>query len=310
MKSNNLIYVAGHNGMVGSAIVRNLKQQGYTNLIMKSSSDLDLRDKQATEDFFAQHKPKYVFLAAAKVGGIIANDNYGADFISQNLAIQSNVIESSHQFGVKKLLFLGSSCIYPKLASQPMKEEALLTGELEPTNLPYAIAKIAGKIMCDAYYKQYDFDAFTVMPPNVYGVGDNFHPENSHVIAGLMYRFHQAKINKQDKITCWGTGSPFREFIYADDLGDACVFLMKNYSKGGMINAGSGEEISIKQLAKTIAQIVGFEGELIWDTSKPDGTPKKLMDNSKINQLGWKSTTPLKEGLEAMYQWYLKSLQQ
>ena len=310
MKSNNLIYVAGHNGMVGSAIVRNLKQQCYTNLIMKSSSDLDLRDKQATEDFFAQHKPKYVFLAAAKVGGIIANDNYGADFISQNLAIQSNVIESSHQFGVKKLLFLGSSCIYPKLASQPMKEEALLTGELEPTNLPYAIAKIAGKIMCDAYYKQYDFDAFTVMPPNVYGVGDNFHPEHSHVIAGLMYRFHQAKINKQDKITCWGTGSPFREFIYADDLGDACVFLMKNYSKGGMINAGSGEEISIKQLAKTIAQIVGFEGELIWDTSKPDGTPKKLMDNSKINQLGWKSTTPLKEGLEAMYQWYLKSLQQ
>ena len=310
MKSNNLIYVAGHNGMVGSAIVRNLKQQGYTNLIMKSSSDLDLRDKQATEDFFAQHKPKYVFLAAAKVGGIIANDNYGADFISQNLAIQSNVIESSHQFGVKKLLFLGSSCIYPKLASQPMKEEALLTGELEPTNLPYAIAKIAGKIMCDAYYKQYDFDAFTVMPPNVYGVGDNFHPEHSHVIAGLMYRFHQAKINKQDKITCWGTGSPFREFIYADDLGDACVFLMKNYSKGGMINAGSSEEISIKQLAKTIAQIVGFEGELIWDTSKPDGTPKKLMDNSKINQLGWKSTTPLKEGLEAMYQWYLKSLQQ
>jgi GDP-L-fucose synthase len=310
MKSNNLIYVAGHNGMVGSAIVRNLKQQGYTNLIMKSSSDLDLRDKQATEDFFAQHKPKYVFLAAAKVGGIIANDNYGADFISQNLAIQSNVIESSHQFGVKKLLFLGSSCIYPKLASQPMKEEALLTGELEPTNLPYAIAKIAGKIMCDAYYKQYDFDAFTVMPPNVYGVGDNFHPEHSHVIAGLMYRFHQAKINKQDKITCWGTGSPFREFIYADDLGDACVFLMKNYSKGGMINAGSSEEISIKQLAKTIAQIVGFEGELIWDTSKPDGTPKKLMDNSKINQLGWKSTTPLKKGLEAMYQWYLKSLQQ
>ena len=309
MQKDSRIYVAGHRGMVGSALCRALKHQGYENLIVKARSTLDLTDRNAVRDFFTHHQIDYVFLAAAKVGGILANDQFGGDFIRENLFIQTHIIEEAYRHNVSKLLFLGSSCIYPRLAKQPIKEESLLTGELEKTNLPYAVAKIAGKTMCDAYRKQYGFDAFTVMPSNVYGVGDNFDPQNSHVVAGLMEKIHTAKMAGKNKVVVWGTGSPLRELINADDLADACVYLMNHYDAGGLINAGSNQEVSIKELAELVCQVVGFEGVLEWDSSKPDGTPRKIMDNSKLLGMGWKPKVFLKQGLQAMYEWYLQSIQ-
>lgn len=293
--------------MVGGAVVRALHAQGYENTVTRRHAELPLDDAGAVEAFYKAEAPEYVFMAAAKVGGIIANDTMGGDFIRENLKIQTNVIDAAHRHGAKKLLFLGSSCIYPRLAEQPIKEASLLTGPLEETNLPYAVAKIAGKAMCDAYRKQYGFDAFTVMPCNVYGPGDNFHPEHSHVIAGLMRRFHEAKKAGGESVTVWGGGTPKRELMYADDLADACVFLMNRYEDGGMINAGSSQEISIRELAEMIKDVTGFEGALTFDASRPDGTPRKIMDNSRIEALGWKARTPLREGLQNMYQWFLEN---
>lgn len=307
MNKDSSIYVAGHRGMVGSAIARGLADRGYTNLITRTHAELPLDDSSAVTAFFAAERPEYVVLAAAKVGGIVANSTHGADFIRDNLEIQTNVIDSAYRYGARRLLFLGSSCIYPKFASQPIVEEALLTGPLEKTNLPYAIAKIAGKVMCDAYAEQYSFDAFTVMPSNVYGVGDNFHPEHSHVVAGMMRRFHEAKLSGAEKVIVWGTGSPLRELIDADDLADACIFLLQNYSGGGMINVGSGEEISIKDLALLMKSIVGFDGEVEFDAARPDGTPRKIMDNTKLAALGWRPKLSVKAGLEKMYAWYVAS---
>ncbi|MDA9012520.1 GDP-L-fucose synthase [Alphaproteobacteria bacterium] len=304
MKHDEKIYVAGHRGMVGSAILRRLEQAGFNNVMTRTSKEVDLRDRGATNGFFEAEKPNYVFLAAAKVGGILANDRQGGDFILENLLIQTNVIDAAYRNGAKKLLFLGSSCIYPKHAQQPIKEEALLTGELEATNLPYATAKIAGKVMCDAYRRQFGFDAFTVMPSNVYGVGDNFDPENSHVIAGLMRRFHEAKLLGAPNVVAWGTGSPLRELVYCDDLADACVYAMQHYCEGGMINAGSSQEWSIKEITEMLAKITGYDGEIIWDHSKPDGTPRKIMNNNKLKDLGWSPTVTLEDGLERMYQWF------
>ncbi|MEM7178601.1 MAG: GDP-L-fucose synthase [Pseudomonadota bacterium] len=302
------IYVAGHRGMVGSAICRALEARGHTSVIRRTSGELDLTDQDATDAFFSAERPDYVFLAAAKVGGILANDTQGADFIRQNLRIQTNVIDAAYRNGARKLLFLGSSCIYPKHAEQPISEEALLTGALEPTNLPYAIAKIAGKTMCDAYRRQYGFDAFTVMPSNVYGVGDNFDPESSHVVAGLMRRFHEAARSGAAEVIAWGDGSPMRELVDADDLGDACVFLMETYQQGGMINAGSSQEISIRALTELMAEITGFAGRITWDTTKPNGTPRKIMDNARLHALGWQPRTSIEAGLRKMYDWYRQSL--
>lgn len=307
MDSSSRIYVAGHQGMVGSAITRRLLNEGSTAVLTRTHDELPLDDPAAVEDFFAGERPEYVVLAAAKVGGIVANATYGADFIRENLKIQTNVIDAAYRYGACKLLFLGSSCIYPRDAEQPMPETALLTGPLEETNLPYAIAKIAGKTMCDAYRKQYGFDAFTVMPSNVYGVGDNFHPENSHVVAGMLRRFHEAKLAGTDEVVVWGTGSPLRELIDADDLADACVFLLRCYDGGGMINVGSSEEISIRDLAFLIKSIVGFEGRVEFDTSRPDGTPRKIMDNTRLMALGWRPTVSIEAGLKKMYAWFLKS---
>jgi GDP-L-fucose synthase len=307
MDSSSRIYVAGHQGMVGSAITRRLVNEGSTAVLTRTHDELPLDDPAAVEDFFAGERPEYVVLAAAKVGGIVANATYGADFIRENLKIQTNVIDAAYRYGARKLLFLGSSCIYPRDAEQPMPETALLTGPLEETNLPYAIAKIAGKTMCDAYRKQYGFDAFTVMPSNVYGVGDNFHPENSHVVAGMLRRFHEAKLAGTDEVVVWGTGSPLRELIDADDLADACVFLLRCYDGGGMINVGSSEEISIRDLAFLIKSIVGFEGRVEFDTSRPDGTPRKIMDNTRLMALGWRPTVSIEAGLKKMYAWFLKS---
>jgi GDP-L-fucose synthase len=301
------IYVAGHRGMVGSAITRRLSNEGFTAVVTRTHDELPLDDPAAVEGFFTDERPEYVVLAAAKVGGIIANATYGADFIRENLKIQTNVIDAAYRYGARKLLFLGSSCIYPRDAEQPISEQALLTGSLEETNLPYAIAKIAGKTMCDAYRSQYGFDAFTVMPSNVYGVGDNFHPENSHVVAGMLRRFHEAKLSGADEVVVWGTGSPLRELIDADDLADACVFLLRCYDDGGMINVGSGEEISIRDLAILIKSIVGFEGRVEFDASRPDGTPRKIMDNTKLMALGWRPTVSIDAGLKKMYGWFLKS---
>ncbi|BBY78780.1 GDP-L-fucose synthase [Mycolicibacterium parafortuitum] len=305
MEKNSRIYVAGHRGMVGSAILRRLTDLGYSNVVVRNHSDLPLDDSGAVAQFFTSERPEYVVLAAAKVGGIVANATQGADFIRENLLIQTNVIDAAYRHGARKLLFLGSSCIYPKLAQQPIAEEALLTGPLEETNLPYAVAKIAGKTMCDAYAHQFGFDAFTVMPSNVYGVGDNFHPEHSHVVAGMLRRFHEAKLNDSDKVVVWGTGSPLRELIDADDLADACVFLLENYSDGGMINVGTGEEISIRDLAFLIKTIVGFDGEIEFDSTRPDGTPRKIMDNSKISKLGWRPNHTIETGLRKMYDWFV-----
>lgn len=305
MQTSDKIYVAGHRGMVGSAICRALTAQGYTNQITRTRAELDLLDRAAVTAFFEAERPDHVFLAAAKVGGILANDTEGGDFIRDNLLIQTHVIDAAYRAGVQKFAFLGSSCIYPKFAPQPIAEDSLLTGALEPTNSAYAVAKIAGKEMCDAYRRQFGFDAFTIMPCNVYGVGDNFDPVGSHVAAGLMRRFHEAKLAGATEVACWGTGSPLREFIYADDLGDACLFLMTTYTEGGMINAGSGQEVTIRELAQTIRDVVGFEGALTWDESKPDGTPRKLMDNSRLQAMGWAPQTRLRDGLAEMYRWFL-----
>lgn len=302
MKFDSKIYVAGHRGMVGSAIVANLQKKGFTNIISKTSSELDLTNQTAVKDFFEQEKPEFVFLAAAKVGGIVANNTYRADFIYKNLMIQNNVIHQSYANGVKKLMFLGSSCIYPKMAPQPLKEDYLLTGLLEETNEPYAIAKIAGIKMCDAYRAQYQCNFISVMPTNLYGLNDNYDLNNSHVLPALLRKFHEAKLNNDKQVVVWGTGAPLREFLHATDMADACVYLMQNYDDDGFVNIGSGEEISIKDLATLVKNITGFEGEIIFDTTKPDGTPRKLMDNSKLTQLGWKKAITLKEGIRAVYQ--------
>jgi len=300
------IYIAGHRGMVGSAIFRKLEQEGFSNLITRTSAELDLRNQQAVKEFFESEKPEYVFLAAAKVGGIVANNTYRADFLYDNLVIQNNIIHNSYLTGVKKLLFLGSSCIYPKLAPQPLKEEYLLTGLLEPTNEPYAIAKIAGIKLCDAYRDQYNCDFISVMPTNLYGYNDNYHPENSHVLPALIRKFHEAKINGVKEVVVWGSGSPMREFLFADDLADACFYLMQTYSEPSLINIGTGEDITIKDLALLIKQIVGFEGDLVFDSSKPDGTPRKLMDVSKLHSRGWKHSIELPEGISLAYADFLK----
>ena len=305
MEKNSKIFVAGHRGMVGSAIYRKLQKEGYQNIITRTSKELDLRNQQAVADFFTAEKPDYVFLAAAKVGGIVANNTYRADFLYENLAIQNNVIHQSYLNGVTKLMFLGSSCIYPKMAPQPLKEDYLLTGTLEPTNEPYAIAKIAGIKMCDAYRDQYGCNFISVMPTNLYGLNDNYHPENSHVLPALIRKFDEAKNNGSKEVVIWGTGSPMREFLYADDLADACYFLMENYSEPTLINIGTGEDLTIKDLALTVKKTVGFEGELVFDTNKPDGTPRKLMDVSKLHNLGWKHQIELEEGLKLAYQDYL-----
>jgi GDP-L-fucose synthase len=297
--------VAGHRGMVGSAIYRKLQQEGYTNLVTRTSSELDLRDQTAVTSFFETEKPDYVFLAAAKVGGIIANNTYRADFLYENLCIQNNVIHQAYLHGVKKLMFLGSSCIYPKLAPQPLKEEYLLTGLLEETNEPYAIAKIAGIKMCDAYRAQYNCNFISVMPTNLYGYNDNYHPQNSHVLPALIRKFHEAKVNGDAEVTIWGSGSPMREFLFADDLADACYFLMENYNEDNLINIGTGEDLTIKDLALLIKKVIGFEGELTFDSSKPDGTPRKLMDVSKLHSLGWKHQVELETGINLAYQDFL-----
>ena len=301
------IYVAGHRGMVGSAVTRRLSDEGYINVLTRTHAELPLDDKLAVNSFFSAERPEYVVLAAARVGGIVANSTQGADFIRENLQIQTNVIDAAYRYGAGRLLFLGSSCIYPKRAEQPIVEESLLTGPLEETNLPYAVAKIAGKIMCDAYSQQYGFDAFTIMPSNVYGVGDNFHPVHSHVVAGMMRRFHEAKLADADRVVVWGTGSPLRELIDADDLADACVFLMNRYSGGGMINVGSGEEISIRDLALLMKSVVGFEGNVEFDPTRPDGTLRKVMDNSKLTALGWQPKLTIEAGIARMYAWFVES---
>ncbi|MBC6113032.1 GDP-L-fucose synthase [Pedobacter sp. CCM 8938] len=296
------IYIAGHRGMVGSAIYRKLEQEGYENLLVKTSAELDLRNQQAVADFFDKEKPDYVFLAAAKVGGIIANNTYRADFLYENLAIQNNVIHSAYVNEVKKLMFLGSSCIYPKMAPQPLKEDYLLTGVLEHTNEPYAIAKIAGIKMCDAYRDQYGCNFISVMPTNLYGYNDNYHPQNSHVLPALIRKFHEAKINNDPQVEIWGSGSPMREFLFADDLADACYFLMQNYNEPTLINIGTGHDLTIKDLALLIKDILDYQGELVFDASKPDGTPRKLMDVTKLHNLGWKHKIELPEGIALAYQ--------
>ncbi|MEO1054478.1 MAG: GDP-L-fucose synthase [Bacteroidota bacterium] len=301
MQKDAKIYIAGYKGMVGSAILRKLKSEGFNNFVVRDSSELDLRDQNAVHDFFNTEKPDYVFLAAAKVGGILANDTYRAEFLYDNLMIQNNVIHQSYLSGVKKLLFLGSSCIYPKLAPQPLKEEYLLTGELEPTNEPYAIAKIAGIKMCDAYRNQYGCDFISVMPTNLYGPNDNYDLKNSHVLPALIRKFHEAKINNTPFVEIWGTGTPKREFMHADDLADACYFLMQNFSDYGFVNIGTGEDIAIKDLALLIKEVVGYEGELKFDTSKPDGTPRKLTDVTRLNSLGWSYNIKLEEGIKKVY---------
>lgn len=305
MQKDSKIYVAGHRGMVGSAIFRKLESLGFTRVFGKSSAELDLKDQAAVASFFEKEKPEYVFMAAAKVGGIVANNTYRAEFLHDNLAMQLNVIHQSHVSGVKKLMFLGSSCIYPKMAPQPLKEEYLLTGVLEATNEPYAIAKIAGIKMCENYRKQYGSNFISVMPTNLYGYGDNYHPENSHVLPALIRKFHEAKTADLPFVELWGTGSPLREFLFADDLAEACVFLMETYNEEQFINIGTGKDLSIYELALKIKEIVGFEGEIKFDKSKPDGTPRKLMDVSKLEALGWKYKTDLTEGIQLAYQDFL-----
>jgi GDP-L-fucose synthase len=307
VEKNAKIYIAGHRGMVGSAIMRKLEKAGFSNFITRTSADLDLRNQENVSKFFQKEKPDYVFLAAAKVGGIVANNSYRAAFLYDNLCIQNNVIHHSYLNGVKKLMFMGSSCIYPKLAHQPLKEEYLLTGPLEYTNEPYAIAKIAGIKMCDAYRSQYGCNYISVMPTNLYGYNDNYHPENSHVFPALIRKFHEAKVTGNNKVIVWGTGNPMREFLFADDLADACFFLMESYDEPGMINIGTGEDISIKDFALLVKEIIGYKGGIDFDSSKPDGTPRKLLDVSKIHSIGWKHTTSLKEGIKLAYEDFLKN---
>jgi GDP-L-fucose synthase len=301
MNQQEKIYVAGHRGMVGSAIIRKLQQEGFKNIITRTSKELDLRNQEAVAAFFTTERPDHVFLAAAKVGGIVANNTYRAEFLYDNLMIQSNVIHQSYVNGVQKLMFLGSSCIYPKLAPQPLKEEYMLTGPLEPTNEPYAIAKIAGIKMCDAYRDQYGCNFISVMPTNLYGPNDNYDLQNSHVLPALLRKFHEAKANSSPEVVIWGTGTPKREFLHADDMAAACFFLMQQYNEAGLVNIGVGEDISIADLARLIKDIVGYEGKLIFDTSKPDGTPRKLMDVSKLQGLGWKAQISLKDGIHKVY---------
>jgi GDP-L-fucose synthase len=309
VEKNSKIYVAGHRGMVGSAIMRKLQKEGFSNLVLRTSSELDLRNQQAVTDFFAKEKPDYVFLAAAKVGGIIANNTYRAEFLYDNLCIQNNIIHNSYLTGVKKLMFLGSSCIYPKLAPQPLKEDYLLTGLLEHTNEPYAIAKIAGIKMCDAYRDEYGCNYISAMPTNLYGYNDNYHPQNSHVLPALIRKFHEAKVNKSKNVIIWGSGNPFREFLFGDDLAEACFYLMQHYNDRHLINVGSGKEITIKDLALLIKEIIGFEGGIEFDTTKPDGTPRKLMDVSKLHSVGWKHKIELPEGIKLAYNDFLANYQ-
>lgn len=306
MELSSKIYVAGHRGMVGSAIVRALQREGYTNIVTKTRAALDLLNQSAVADFFEHEKPEYVFLAAAKVGGIMANNTYRADFLYENLLIETNIIHSAYRSGVKKLLFLGSSCIYPKMAPQPLKEEYLLSGFLEPTNEPYAIAKIAGIKLCEAYRDQYGCNFISAMPTNMYGPNDNYHPENSHVLPALIRKFHEAKTANQNTVTVWGDGSPLREFLYADDLADALLFLMLHYNDKLFVNVGYGEDISIGDLARLVKETVGFDGDIVFDTSKPNGTPRKLMDSSRLFSLGWKPSVSLTEGVALAYQDFLK----
>jgi GDP-L-fucose synthase len=307
MEKKSKIYVAGHRGLMGSAIVRKLKQDGYTNLVMATSKELDLREQAATRDFFAQQRPDYVFLAAARVGGILANQSYPADFIYQNLMIESNVIESARLSGVDKLLCLGSTCIYPKLAPQPLREEYLLTGPLEPTNEWYAVAKIAGIKMCQAYRRQYGCKFISAMPTNMYGPGDNFDLESSHVMPALIRKFHDAKAGNVPTVTVWGSGKPLREFLHVDDGAEACLFLMKHYDDEEIVNIGVGEDLSIADLAALVGEAVGYQGEIVYDSSKPDGTPRKLVDTSKINGLGWQARISLRDGIKSTYQWFLEN---
>jgi GDP-L-fucose synthase len=306
MSKNARIFVAGHRGLVGSAIVRQLRAAGYSELLVRSSSELDLRSQAAVDQFFATQRPELVMLAAARVGGIHANDAFPADFIRDNLQVQTNVIDSAYRHGTRKLVFLGSSCIYPKLAPQPMSEDSLLTGPLEPTNEWYAIAKIAGLKMCQAYARQYGFKAITLMPTNLYGPGDNFDLQKSHVLPALIRKFHDAKVAGHQTVTVWGTGTPRREFLHVDDLADACVFLMEHYDSEQPVNVGWGEDISIRELAMLVQQVVGHAGELQFDTSKPDGTPRKLLDVSRLNALGWKPKISLREGIGATYRWFVE----
>lgn len=307
MNKQDKIYVAGHRGMVGSAVVRRLEKDGFTNIVTRVSKELDLTEQQAVREFFAQEKPAYVVLAAAKVGGIHANNTYRAQFLYENLMIQNNVIHASHEQGVKKLLFLGSSCIYPKLAPQPLKEESLLTGPLEPTNEPYAIAKIAGIKMAESYRRQYGDNYISAMPTNLYGPNDNYDLNNSHVLPALIRKFHTAKVKGEPNVTVWGSGSPRREFLHVDDLADACLFLLKNYNEELFVNVGTGEDLTIRELAELIKDVVGFEGELVWDSSKPDGTPRKLMDVGRLHAMGWKHKIGLREGITAVYAEFAKS---
>ena len=302
MQKNSKIYIAGHRGLAGSAIVRKLKHEGFENLLLRTSSELDLRDQEAVKEFFEKEKPEYVFLAAAKVGGINANNLYPADFIYDNLCIQNNVIHQSYKNGVKKLLFLGSSCIYPKNSEQPIKEEYLLSGYLEPTNDAYAIAKIAGIKLCQAYHKQYGCNFISAMPTNLYGPGDNYDLKNSHVLPALLRKFHEAKISNAPTVTVWGTGKPRREFLHVDDLASACFFLMQNYNDPAIINIGTGKDISIGEMAAMIKRITGYEGEIIFDTSMPDGTFRKLLDVTRLNQLGWQARIPFEEGVKKTYE--------
>jgi GDP-L-fucose synthase len=305
---NARIFVAGHRGLAGSAIVRRLQAAGCTNPILRNSSELDLRDQAAVERFFAEARPEVVFLAAAKVGGILANDTYPADFLRDNLQIQTNVIDTSYRYGARKLVFLGSSCIYPKFASQPMQESSLLTGPLEPTNEWYAIAKIAGVKLCQAYRRQYGFNAVALMPTNLFGPRDNFNLQTSHVLPALLRKFHEAKARGDREVVVWGTGTPRREFLHVDDLADACWFLLNNYDGAEPVNVGTGQDISIGELAALIGEIVGFEGELRFDTSKPDGTPRKLLDVTRLNSLGWQAKIELREGIAATYRWFRETL--
>ena len=307
MNKDSKIYVAGHRGLVGSAIVRNLEERGYTNIIYRTHKELDLTRQVEVEKFFEEEKPEYVFLAAAKVGGIHANNTRPAEFIYDNLMIESNIIHSAYKYGVKKLLFLGSSCIYPKFANQPIKEEYLLTGELEPTNEAYAIAKITGIELCKFYRRQYGCDFISAMPTNLYGINDNFDLETSHVLPALIRKFHEAKINNQEEVVMWGTGKPLREFMYVDDLADALVHLMLNYSDEIHVNLGTGKDLSIGELAQIVKEVVGYEGKIVNDLTKPDGTPRKLLDVSRLEATGWKYKTELREGIEKVYKWYLET---
>jgi GDP-L-fucose synthase len=307
MNRDSKIYVAGHRGLVGSAIVRNLEERGYTNIICRTHKELDLTRQADVEKFFEEEKPEYVFLAAAKVGGIHANNTRPAEFIYDNLMIESNIIHSAYKYGIKKLLFLGSSCIYPKFANQPIKEEYLLTGELEPTNEAYAIAKITGIELCKFYRRQYGCDFISAMPTNLYGINDNFDLETSHVLPALIRKFHEAKLNNQEEVVMWGTGKPLREFMYVDDLADALVHLMLNYSDEIHVNMGTGKDLSIGELAQIVKEVVGYEGKIVNDLSKPDGTPRKLLDVSRLETTGWKYKTELREGIEKVYKWYLEN---